>query len=208
MFKAIGLGTIKMKKHSDKSLWNINLNELSKIRESGTIGEVIDYLKTSKRPRLSIKVEEAEKRLAQFSLLTDAEEIIKEKSFYDKISSLRSIHYSELIALSAYLDDKTPFSTKHGVKGAQFENVLVVFGRGWNNYNWNDFLEWSKLGIPKGKEDAFERNRNLFYVSCSRPKKKLALVFTQKLSISAIQTLELWFGKEKISNLVLGTDET
>ncbi len=27
-----------------------------------------------------------------------------------------------------------PFSTKHGVKGAQFENVLVVLKRGWKPF--------------------------------------------------------------------------
>lgn len=33
---------------------------------------------------------------------------------------------SELVALSKYLYDKTPFSTKQGVKGAEFENTLFV----------------------------------------------------------------------------------
>ena len=48
--------------------------------------------------------------------------------------------------------------------GAEFENVLVVFGRGWNNYNWNDFLEWSKNYIIKIKEkleklDSYKKKR-------------------------------------------------
>lgn len=30
---------------------------------------------------------------------------------------------------------------KHGVKDAEFENVLVVVGRGWNKYNFGKMLE-------------------------------------------------------------------
>lgn len=68
------------------------------------------------------------------------------------------------------------------MKGAEFENVLVVCGRGWNQYNWNQMLEWSNTAVPDEKIDTFERNRNLFYVACSRPKKRLAILFTQQLS--------------------------
>jgi len=203
MFKAIGLGTTKMKKHDDKVSWNKDLLGLIEVKEKGTIGDVIDYLKVTKRPHLSIKIEEAEKRLEHFITLTDPDEIEKERSFYEKHIRLKSINYSELVALSNYIDDRTPFSTKHGVKGAEFENVLVVCGRGWNNYNWNDFLEWSKNGVSKGKDDAYERNRNLFYVACSRPKNRLALLFTQKLSSSAIEQLEFWFGVGNIYPLSL-----
>ena len=98
------------------------------------------------------------------------------------------------------VDEKTPFSTKHGVKGAEFDNVLVVCGRGWNLYNFNRYLEWagSPEHIPPDKQDTFERNRNLFYVVCSRPKKRLAILFTQKLTGQAMSTLSNWFGQEAI----------
>lgn len=95
-------------------------------------------------------------------------------------------------------ENKTPFSTKHGVKGAQFDEVLVVCGRGWNHYDWNQLLKWFKDGTPSDKQEAFERNRNLFYVSCSRARKKLALLFTQRLSEPALQQVEYIFGKENV----------
>ena len=79
--------------------------------------------------------------------------------------------------ISCYIDERTPFATKHGVKGEEYENVIVIVGRGWNQYNFSDFLEWSgAVGVPPSKEDAYERNRNLFYVSCSRAKTRLALL--------------------------------
>lgn len=97
----------------------------------------------------------------------------------------------------------SPFETKHGVKGAEFENVLVVIGRGWNQYNFNEMLELALdvAHIPSAREQAFERNRNLFYVACSRPKRRLAILYTQKLSGVAMQTVRTWFNNDSIREL-------
>jgi superfamily I DNA/RNA helicase len=95
------------------------------------------------------------------------------------------------------------FTLKHGVKGAEFENILVVFGRGWSMYNFSQMLEYALNGIPSGKINTFERNRNLFYVACSRPKKRLALLFTQELTKHAIETLSNWFGNDALHSLQL-----
>jgi DNA helicase II / ATP-dependent DNA helicase PcrA len=118
---------------------------------------------------------------------------------------LREVSYREVVALTRYIDEQTPFSTKHGVKGAEFENVLVVFGRGWSHYDFNKFLEWAGAGdeIPANKREAFERNRNLFYVACSRPRRRLALLFTQRITSRAITTLGSWFGEDAIHSLQL-----
>ena len=106
---------------------------------------------------------------------------------------LRDVPYREVIALDRFIDGHTPFATKHSVKGDEFENVLVVLGRGWNKYNFDQFLQWSTEGVPAGKQDAFERSRNLFYVCCSRPTTRLALLFTQELSDVSLATLDNWF---------------
>lgn len=50
---------------------------------------------------------------------------------------VKSIKYSEFQKLYEYLEGKTPFSTQHKTKGAEFNNVLVVLDNGgWNNYNF------------------------------------------------------------------------
>jgi len=49
--------------------------------------------------------------------------------------------------------------------------------------------------------EMFERNRNLFYVVCSRPKKRLAIMFTQYVSEPAMRTLTDWFGADAIHAL-------
>ena len=141
-------------------------------------------------------------RDVEVQLSSASPEEIKESRALTEIDALRAVPYRELVALAQFLDEHTPFSTKHGVKGAEFDNVLAVFGRGWSHYNWKNFLEWAEEGVPPDKTDAFERNRNLFYVACSRPKKRLALLFTQELSSKALSTLAQWFGAETIHSIV------
>ncbi len=113
-----------------------------------------------------------------------------------EIEKFRAVKYSEMEAVRAYHSGFSPFETKHGVKGAEFENVLVIVGRGWSRYNFGEMLELASLAqIPLKKQETFERNRNLFYVACSRPKRRLALLFTQVLSSSALETITNWFGE-------------
>ncbi|WP_282013918.1 UvrD-helicase domain-containing protein [Marinifilum flexuosum] len=200
MFKVIGTRTPKLRNQHEKRAWDSDLKRLLEVRKNGTIGDIIDLLKETGHPRLSSKVEQQEAKYMDLKELSK-EELGDNEKFFDRIEKIRSIEYTEIIELSKYLDDKTPFSTKHGVKGAEFENVLVVCGRGWNHYNWDNFLSWYNNGIPKDKESAFERNRNLFYVCCSRPKKRLAVLFTQQLSGDSISTLNNWFLEENIKEL-------
>ncbi len=184
---------------SDKKLWSENLGDLIQLRQSGTIGDVLDFLYLSERPRLSNKVEQSESRYKNFvEMNPDEIDDDQDKKHLSKITKLRGVDYQEVIKLGCYIDEKTPFSTKHGVKGAQFDNVLVVCGRGWNHYNWNQMLEWFDGVSPADKQETFERNRNLFYVACSRSKHNLTLLFTQKLSDKALSVLNGIFEQSNI----------
>jgi DNA helicase-2/ATP-dependent DNA helicase PcrA len=189
-----------LQSQADKKLWAANLNGLIEERKNGTIGSVLDLLSKTKTPRLSPKVELSEERYSAAllkNLLGTALDDDEEK-FFKKQQKIRSIDYQELVNLGEYIDEKTPFSTKHGVKGAEFDNVLVVFGRGWNHYNWSQMLEWIDDGVPKGEEEKFDRNRNLFYVSCSRAKHNLTILFTQELSEKALSVVQRIFGDDSI----------
>ena len=198
MFDAIGSRSDRIRSIEDKQAWAKDMRSLIELRETGTIGEVLDLLKKTRGPRLPDTVQRTESELA-----TASPEEVKESLTLSQISKLRKIPYTELISLALFINDHTPFSTKHGVKGAEFENVLVVLGRGWNQYNWNHFLEWFANGYPSDKADSYERNRNLFYVICSRPKKHLALLFTQELSDAALDTLGSLFGQDNVISLML-----
>jgi DNA helicase-2/ATP-dependent DNA helicase PcrA len=196
MFVVPGAGSLTINTFDDKREWASEMNKLLDLRESGTIGQVMDYLKGVKRPWIPDVVRQTESEL-----ISSSPEEIAVSQTLTQISKLRDVSYQELIALAQFINEHTPFSTKHGVKGAEFENVLVVLGRGWNLYNWNRFLELSQSEIPNNELNFYERNRNLFYVCCSRPKERLALLFTQKLSGKALLTLANWFGEENIHSV-------
>lgn len=205
MFAVLGGRTPLITSYAEKLQWAAHLTVLRKLRAECTIGEVLDHLVKTSHPRLPEKLAAAldELKTYQEARAERAAEKLPEEeknSRLEEVAQLRGVRYAELQALRAYIDDKTPFSTKHGVKGQEFDNVLVVFGRGWNMYNFNQMIEWYQK-IPAEKLDTFKRNRNLFYVCCSRAKKGLALLFTQKLSPAAISQLEAWLGKGGVVSL-------
>jgi DNA helicase II / ATP-dependent DNA helicase PcrA len=198
MLQVLSGKTEIIRSHADKFAWSEHVASLLELRQTQTIGAILDHLWKGHLIPMPEAVERKERALVKLgdSPVPDEPDEIK------CLRQLRAVPYKEVIALKEFIDEKTPFSTKHGVKGAEFENVLVVFGRGWNHYNFAQFLEWAgAANIPASKTDNYERNRNLFYVACSRPKKRLALLFTQKLECGALATLEKWFGEDAIQPL-------
>ena len=194
MFDCFGTGMPRIRTHADKVAWTEAMCELIELRTTGTIGEVVDFIIAQPQMRLPQPVEEAEQRLADIG----PEQTEQEPRRVTQLRKLRAVPYVELIALDQFIDGNTPFATKHGVKGAEFENVLVIVGRGWNKYNFGQMLQWIEHGPPADKVEFFESNRNLFYVACSRPKVRLALLFTQLLSEDALACLSGWFGTENV----------
>lgn len=196
MFSLLDQKVPLLHNHADKIEWKDAMTELIKIRETGTVKDVINLLKETLKPRLPPSILNQEEKL--LNALNIKEEL---SGSLKELNNLHKISYSEVIALKEFLNGHTPFQTKHGVKGAEFENVLVVITRGWNHYNFGEMLAWFENEVPDGKEDTFKRNKNLFYVACSRPKKRLAILFTQKLEDSALNTLSKWFGESHIISL-------
>ncbi|KWA29144.1 UvrD-helicase domain-containing protein [Burkholderia territorii] len=200
MFDALGGMTPLLRSHADKAAWHNAMTRVLELRATGTVGDVIDHLLDQRKPRLPEAIEKRERELRDFDR-TAGEEMPERLA---EVERLRAVPYAEISALRAYLDGHSPFETKHGVKGAEFDNVLVVIGRGWNQYNFGEMLGLAAgQAIPAAREESFERNRNLFYVACSRPKRRLALLFTQLLSPVAMGTLEQWFLPESIHAIVL-----
>lgn len=191
MFEILGSAAPRLGSHSDKERWAGQMNELLNIRLAGTIADVISHIARGTSMNLPEGILRREQEVNQL----DAPNVEEQTSRVTITRSLRDIAYREVIALTKYIDGHTPFATKHSVKGSEFENVLVIVGRGWNKYNFDQYLEWAgSQNIPAGKEQAYERYRNLFYVTCSRPTTRLAMLFTQRLSEGSIRTLQHWFG--------------
>lgn len=197
MFEAIDAERPVMNGPADKAKWADAMRRFCELRDTGTVGDVIAHLSSTGLPILSDAVVSQERALAD--ALASGEPLagrVKE------LHALHAVSYQEIIALCEYLDGHSPFETKHGVKGEQFENVLVVFGRGWNEYDFNLYLKMAgNPGLIGSRTAGYERYRNLFYVAVSRPKRRLALVFTHLLEPDATATLSRWFAGHPIRDI-------
>jgi len=197
MFSILERRAPTIRKAEDKQRWADSFNHLAQLRETGTIGQVLAHLHKAKIPRLP----EAIQGMWDDWLKSPEEPVQGEALRMATLRKLVDIPYQEMRALVQFINDYTPFATQHGVKGAEFDDVIVVLGRGWNHYDFNAMLEWWYAGAPKGRQEMFERSRNLFYVACSRPRKRLAVLFTQELSEPAQQTVVRWLGHGGVEGL-------
>lgn len=194
MFTALGRH-VSVRSVHDKRRWTARMEELVKLRQSATVGQVLDYIRQSELFPVSDGVERREEARLQAESHEVSDTQVDQR--VHQAQRLRGVPYKEIMALRAFIDGYSPFSTKHGVKGEEYENVLVVVGKGWNNYNFNKMLELMGSQAPVFRDEqskaAFERARNLFYVALSRPKVRLCVLFTLKLSSPALdQVIELF----------------
>lgn len=116
------------------------------------------------------------------------------------IQDFLELEYEQFLSAINFLFPEAEFSTDHGVKGEEYDNVLFVISKGWNNYQFETYAPMinGAVPIPKGKEASFERNRNLFYVCCSRPKKRLILFVTIPVDSVFRNFLETLVGMENL----------
>lgn len=197
MFRVLGTRP-ELSTHDDKVAWATDIAALADARTNGSIGDVIDLLKNTRRPQLPDRIARREHELAS------AEDQVELPRSLQEHRLVRQAPYQELVQLAEFIDGQTPFATQHSVKGAEFDNVIVVLGGGWNHYNWPQLLELLATGAITAKnEKGYYRARNLFYVSVSRPKKRLAVLATQTMSSSALQTAEKLFGPDNLVALAL-----
>lgn len=104
---------------------------------------------------------------------------------FTNVQAFLACGVSELWPYRRYILEESPFATHHGVKGAQFERVLVVIDddeAAYRLYSYGKYLGYLPLSdtdeanIAAGEESVLDRTRRLFYVCCSRAMKDLAVV--------------------------------
>lgn len=165
--------SIKIRKLSDKKFLQEKIEELK--LTARTIEELITIADTNALIRIDDK-------LTEF--------IQEDSERYDKIKLLDRTQVEKVYN---YIEGYSPYSTQHGIKGAEFENVFVVLDNGnWSKYNFKYLFE-----NTLGKETIINRTQKLFYVSCSRAKNNL-VVFFHKPSASVITQAKVWFGEENV----------
>lgn len=114
------------------------------------------------------------------------------------IKEFLDLEYEQFLSAISFLYPEADFSTEHGVKGEEYDNVIFVISKGWNQYQFETYAPMIKNGYPQDKEAAYIRNRNLFYVCCSRPKKRLFFFVSVKLDDTFRDFLRGLVGDENV----------
>lgn len=105
------------------------------------------------------------------------------------VQALLRCNAAELWPYHRYIAAESPFATQHGVKGAEFERVLVVMDEEeseFNLYNYEKYFNIVPLSrndeekLQAGEDNILARTRRLLYVCCTRAKRDLVLtLFTE-----------------------------
>lgn len=162
----------------DKITLNNLLKELSDRASKSNISEMIEFVITNHLLKCPKKIG-----------LVSNDDQLKDSFFYD----LMDMDYAQFQRLYYTTKETSPFSTNHGTKGAEFDNVVCfVNDNDWYQYSLDSYLSES----DKGRNQKYERTKNLFYVICSRAKYNLAVVVLSKLSEESIKKAKILFGED------------
>ncbi len=114
------------------------------------------------------------------------EEVVGSAAADSAVALLLQCPAIELRPYSLYVAEGSPFATQHGVKGAQFDRVLVVMDEEESDYNLYDYEKVlsekqasadDRRAFETGEDNTWSRTLRLLYVCCTRAKRGLALAF-------------------------------
>ena len=170
LFDSLGVKQYPIKTKAEKSKWKnfeINIGELRKQKAIDVLNAVKSFGLIPIPPNVEGYME----------LYNSAPDTIYNSS---SIKDVLDIEYSQFLSAIEFLYPDSDFSTEHGVKGEEYDNVVFVISKGWNQYQFEKYAPMinGTISIPDEDKATYEKNRNLFYVCCSRPKKRLVIFIT------------------------------
>lgn len=191
LFDTLGVRNYPITKKSDKLKWKNLKTDLEEARRKRAI-DVLNVIYESKLIPVPPKVE------VYLNFYKDNIEI--QYGSNTTLKEFLELEYSQFLSAINFLYPDSDFSTEHGVKGEEYDNVIFVISKGWNQYQFEKYIPMitGDERIPIGKDKAFERNRNLFYVCCSRPKKRLIFFVTVQMEPYLYSFFQKYIGKKNI----------
>lgn len=180
--------------HKNKSIREIRelanrlIQELTEIWNEKTLGDVLKFSQDNDICKISDGLKEHLNREPRNEEFDAAEhELHKGEWLADEFFQMPT---TEVTPLINFLNDHTPLSTQHGVKGEEYPNVLVVFDdieAQWHNYSFTKMLTPQTSG--EATEGQLQRSRKLAYVCFSRAEENLRIIFFTPSPESAKQEL-------------------
>lgn len=128
----------------------------------------------------------------------DDQEVDRQTKKAAAIDEFLAAPFSQITPYAAYVSGNAHFDTHQGVKGLEFPRVMVIM----DDAEARGFLfSYAKLfGGKEAGDTSVESTRRLFYVTCSRAERSLALVAysTQPEQVRQFVLREKWFEPEEI----------
>jgi ATP-dependent DNA helicase UvrD/PcrA len=127
----------------------------------------------------------------------------------DALSGFLEASFSEIAPYERYVSNNAEFGTHQGVKGLEFDRVMVLMddaeARGFM-FDYEKFFGAKELSAAdianetQGRDSSLDRTRRLFYVTCSRAKKSLALLAysSSPATVRAKMIENDWFDDEEV----------
>ena len=191
--------TLAIKVVTDKAQAAINI--LVAMWPIDTIKDILNMASKHKLIGLSERLEEHLQREPRSEVYDDIEHGLEKGDWL--IDELLTYNTDELAAYRKFILDLTPYSTQHGVKGDEFEKVLVVFDdteANWNNYSYRRWFAPTAEG-KEPTEGQKKKCHNLAYVCFSRAMQDLRIILFTENTRGVKQELidKKWFKDEQIT---------
>lgn len=178
-----------IQKKADKVKWS-SLKTIFSDIDGNTIFECLSILKENEVLSFPEKINFI------YNKMKDDSTESYQKGTYAQLKEVKVLEFKKVVA---FISPETQYSTDHGVKGEEYDSVLFVIGKGWNLYQFDKWMPRANESLNEKDRKSFERNRNLFYVCCSRAKRNLILFVTIPLEGTPFKGyLENLVGSENI----------
>ncbi|MFS4581095.1 UvrD-helicase domain-containing protein [Phaeobacter sp. C3_T13_0] len=158
------------------------IGELVAILEAGgdaRVGDVVRFMRDNNLMALDDRYVEL------IDLYASTAEPVAEPAVDNAALRFMQCGASELWGYRKYIEKMSPFATQQGIKGAEFDKVIVVVddqeGR-TNTFSYGKYFGVTELSdrdranIAEEKDSVIDRTRRLFYVCCSRALSDLAVI--------------------------------
>jgi len=167
--------------------------------ESSTIREILEYCSANALYPISDRLAAQLARAPRDAYEPGNEDHQREKGDWlaDEFFKLKA---DELEKYIDFLDENSPFSTQHGSKGEEYENVLVMIDdieAAWNTYSFSKVLTPGVAGEPTERQKKL--TQKLAYVCFSRAEINLRILLFSRDAAAA--------GKELIDRGLFSEDQ-
>ncbi|NWO02084.1 MAG: ATP-dependent helicase [Idiomarinaceae bacterium] len=155
------------------------LVELLEASEGVRIGDILRFVRDHNLMTID------ERLIELINVYVEMPEPVVDQTTNNAALRFMQCEVAELWGYRKYIEKMSPFATQQGIKGAEFDKVLVVvddqegrtttFSYG-KYFGVTDLSDTDAENIATGKDSTIDRTRRLFYVCCSRALSDLVVV--------------------------------